>query len=48
MTIFERLKSWFAPKPAQPVPKVIEQVLPNGRTALTDEKGNFLEFKKSN
>lgn len=48
MKILDTIKSWFEPKPVQPAPEVIEQVLPNGRTALTDEKGNFLEFKKSN
>lgn len=47
MTIIEKLKGWLglAPKPVAPAPEVIEQALPNGRVALTDEKGNFLGFK---
>ena len=47
MTIIEKLKRWFGiGKPVAPTPEVIEQALPNGRIALTDEKGNFLGFKK--
>jgi hypothetical protein len=47
MSILDTIKRWagLGPKPVQPAPKVIEQPLPNGRIALTDEKGNFLGFK---
>jgi hypothetical protein len=47
MSILDTIKRWvgLGPKPAQPAPEVIEQPLPNGRVALTDEKGNFLGFK---
>ena len=47
MKMFDTLKRWIglAPKPTSPAPEVIEQTLPNGRVALTDEKGNFLGFK---
>ena len=51
MKILDTLKRWvgFAPKPVdpiQPAPEVIEQLLPNGRVAITDERGNFLGFKQ--
>lgn len=51
MKIIDILKKWLglAPKPVdptQPAPEVIEQPLPNGRVAITDEKGNFLGFKQ--
>lgn len=45
--IIDTLKRWvgLGPKPVMPA-EVIEQTLPNGKVALTDEKGNFLGFKK--
>lgn len=47
MKILDTLKRWvgLGPKPVAPEPEVIEQALPNGKVALTDEKGNFLGFK---
>lgn len=46
MTIIEKLKRWLGMgKPVAPAPEVIEQQLPNGKIALTDERGNFLGFK---
>ena len=45
--MIETIKRWLGlSKPAKPAPEVIEQQLPNGRVALTDEKGNFLGFKE--
>jgi hypothetical protein len=46
VTLLDTLKRWLglAPKPSEPAPEVIEQTLPNGRVALTDQKGNFLKF----
>ena len=50
MKFLTKLKRWLglAPKPVDPIqtaPKGVEQPLPNGRVAITDEKGNFVGFK---
>jgi hypothetical protein len=46
MTLWTKIKSWFAPKPALPElnPSLIV-TLPNGRKALVDDKGNFVSFR---
>lgn len=44
MTIWQRIKRVFARLRPAPI-GMTHQKLPNGRTAVVDDKGNFVGFK---
>ena len=48
MTMWTKIKSWFV-KAAQPEPEPVHKTidLPNGRKAVVDQCGNFIEWLDS-